>query len=110
MPSAGHAIEWQLFLTLMKKGVRIATLTLGAGLSATGDGRIDQALPLPEKFDIPSATWEAIRTATGRVIAVGTSVVRALESAALDVTGITNLKIDARSQASGCGWPAHGNA
>jgi S-adenosylmethionine:tRNA ribosyltransferase-isomerase len=95
MPSAGHAIEWQLLLTLMKKGVRIATLTHGAGLSATGDVRIDRALPLPERFDIPSTTWEAIRTATGRVIAVGTSVVRALESAALGVTGITNLKIDA---------------
>jgi S-adenosylmethionine:tRNA ribosyltransferase-isomerase len=96
MPSAGHVIEWQLLLKLKNKGVRIATLTHGAGLSATGDVRIDQALPLAERFEIPSATWEAMKAATGRVIAVGTSVVRALESAAaLGLRGITNLKIDA---------------
>jgi S-adenosylmethionine:tRNA ribosyltransferase-isomerase len=95
MPSAGHALDWQLLLKLIKKGVRIATLTHSAGLSATGDSSIDGALPLPERFDIPSATWEAIKATTGRVIAVGTSVVRALESASLGLRGITNLKIDA---------------
>jgi S-adenosylmethionine:tRNA ribosyltransferase-isomerase len=98
MPSAGHALNWQLLLKLMKKGVRLATLTHGAGLSSTGDPRIDQALPLAERFDIPLATTEALKKRTGRVIAVGTSVVRALESAAMGVRGLTTLKIDARHQ------------
>jgi len=38
--------------------------------------------PYPERFAVPPATWRAVRGATGRVIAVGTTVVRALESAA----------------------------
>jgi S-adenosylmethionine:tRNA ribosyltransferase-isomerase len=56
-------------------------------LSATGDEALDAALPLRERFEIPAATVERIRAARargGRVIAVGTSVVRALESRALE--------------------------
>ena len=97
MASAGHALDWQLLLKLMKKGVEIASLTHGAGLSSTGDEDIDRALPLAERFEIPRATMEAVKTARavgGRVIAVGTSVVRALESAALGLTGVTELKIN----------------
>jgi S-adenosylmethionine:tRNA ribosyltransferase-isomerase len=96
MPSAGHALTWQLLLQLRKKGVRIVALTHGAGLSATGAAAIDQALPLGERFEIPAATMEAVEQAKrkgGRVIAVGTSVVRALESAALGLSGTTHLKI-----------------
>jgi S-adenosylmethionine:tRNA ribosyltransferase-isomerase len=61
MPSAGHALDWQLLLKLREKGIQIATLTHGAGLSATGDAKIDQALPLAEKFEIPAATMEAVK-------------------------------------------------
>ncbi|MDQ3011723.1 MAG: S-adenosylmethionine:tRNA ribosyltransferase-isomerase [Acidobacteriota bacterium] len=96
MPSAGYALDWQLLLKLREKGIQIATLTHGAGLSATGDARIDQALPLAERFEIPAATMEAAnqtRASGGRVIAVGTSVVRALESAHLGLSGFTSLKI-----------------
>lgn len=96
MPSAGHALDWQLLLRLKAKGVQIAPLTHGAGLSSTGDLAIDQALPLAERFDIPAATMEAVRQTKangGRVIAIGTSVVRALESAHLGLRGITELKI-----------------
>lgn len=96
MPSAGHALDWQLLLKLMKKGVRIVPLTHGAGLSSTGDADIDRALPLAEKFEIPKATMEAVeqtKAGGGRVVAVGTSVVRALESAGLDLTGFTDVKI-----------------
>jgi S-adenosylmethionine:tRNA ribosyltransferase-isomerase len=96
MPSAGHALNWRLLLKLIRKGVRIAPLTHGAGLSSTGDTRIDRELPLAEKFEIPAATMEAVRqtrASGGRVIAVGTSVVRALESADLDLSGFTTLKI-----------------
>jgi S-adenosylmethionine:tRNA ribosyltransferase-isomerase len=96
MPSAGHILNWQLLLKLMRKGVQLASLTHGAGLSSTGDSDIDQALPLAERFEIPQATMEAVRvtrTRGGRVIAVGTSVVRALESARLGLSGFTDVKI-----------------
>lgn len=96
MPSAGHALNWQLLLRLLKKGVQIVSLTHAAGLSSTGDAAIDRALPLGEKFEIPAATMEAIRQTKsrgGRVIAIGTSVVRALESASETLSGWTELKI-----------------
>ncbi|HET8933925.1 MAG TPA: S-adenosylmethionine:tRNA ribosyltransferase-isomerase, partial [Polyangiales bacterium] len=50
----------------------------------------DRALPLPERYNIPEATRRAIQdtsSAGGRVIAAGTSVVRALESAYQSGTG-----------------------
>jgi S-adenosylmethionine:tRNA ribosyltransferase-isomerase len=96
MPSAGHALDWQLLLKLKHRGIQIATLTHGAGLSATGDAELDRALPLAERYEIPASTWEAVnrtRVNGGRVIAVGTSVVRALESAPLGLSGFTSLKI-----------------
>lgn len=96
MPSAGHAFSWALLLKLIRKGVRIIPLTHGAGLSSTGDAKIDRALPLAERFEIPASAMEAVRRARaggGRVIAVGTSVVRALESASLGLSGFTNLKL-----------------
>jgi S-adenosylmethionine:tRNA ribosyltransferase-isomerase len=99
MPSAGHAFDWQLLLKLMKKGVRVVPLTHGAGLSSTGDAEIDGALPLAERFEIPPATMAAVnltRSNGGRVIAIGTSVVRALESAGTapsELSGFTAMKI-----------------
>jgi S-adenosylmethionine:tRNA ribosyltransferase-isomerase len=82
MPSAGHPLKWEVLLKLLEKGVRIATLTHGAGISSTGNKKIDDSLPLRERYEIPQATVDAIeatRKTKGRVIAVGTSVVRALE-------------------------------
>jgi len=96
MPSAGHAFSWRLMMKLIRKGVQIVPLTHGAGLSSTGDVKIDLALPLAERFEIPSITMEAVsRTmaGAGRVIAVGTSVVRALESAGSGLSGFTTLKL-----------------
>lgn len=96
MPSAGHAFSWRLLLKLIRKGVRIVPITHGAGLSSTGDAKIDQALPLAERFEIPASTMETVRrtkASGGRVIAVGTSVVRSLESASLGLSGFTNLKL-----------------
>ncbi len=101
MPSAGHALDWQLLLKLKEKGIQIATLTHGAGLSATGDEQIDQALPLAERFEIPAATMATVlrtKASGGRVVAVGTSVVRALESASLGLSGVTTLKIGPEHQ------------
>ena len=85
MPSAGWALDMRLLRTLRERGIGIASLTHAAGLSSTGDAVLDAALPLPERFDIPTATVAAIvRTATGpgRVVAVGTTVVRAVEGCA----------------------------
>jgi S-adenosylmethionine:tRNA ribosyltransferase-isomerase len=85
MPSAGRPLTLGMLRQLADAGVRIATLTHAAGLSATGDDGLDAMLPLPERYDIPASTvaaLEATRAEGGRVIAVGTTVVRALESSA----------------------------
>jgi S-adenosylmethionine:tRNA ribosyltransferase-isomerase len=85
MPSAGRPLTWRILLELKRRGIAIAWLTHAAGISTIGDEDLDARLPLPERFDIPHATVDAIRTvreAGGRVIAVGTTVVRALEGCA----------------------------
>jgi S-adenosylmethionine:tRNA ribosyltransferase-isomerase len=87
MPSAGRALSWQILIDLRRRGVEVARLTHAAGLSATGDPDLDARLPLPEPYDLPPETVAAIertRQRGGRVVAVGTTVVRALEGAALD--------------------------
>jgi S-adenosylmethionine:tRNA ribosyltransferase-isomerase len=100
MPSAGKALQWKLLLDLVRHGVNLAALTHAAGISASGDPVLDAMLPLPERYDIPPATVEAIHSTHeqgGRVIAIGTSVTRALEGnyaahgKLLAGTGITDL-------------------
>jgi S-adenosylmethionine:tRNA ribosyltransferase-isomerase len=84
-PSAGFVLDWSLLRALAARGVGFATLTHAAGLSSTGDAGLDARFPLEEAYEIPCATVEAIartRARGGRVIAVGTTVVRALEHAA----------------------------
>jgi S-adenosylmethionine:tRNA ribosyltransferase-isomerase len=96
MPSAGHAITWRLLLSLLEKGIRVVRLTHAAGISSTGDSRVDRMLPLDERFEIPPETLAAIERTKSeghRVIAVGTSVVRALESNALGIAHTTSLRI-----------------
>lgn len=91
MPSAGRPLTWETLLALRRRGIDVASLTHAAGLSATGDPVLDAALPLPEPYDIPAATVAAIaatRARGGRVIAIGTTVVRALESAAALTGGL----------------------
>ncbi len=100
LPSAGYAISFAVLESLRAKGVRVVALTHAAGLSSTGDAALDARLPLPERYSIPDATASAVRDALaagGRVVAVGTSVVRALEASALSgvTNGITDLRIDA---------------
>jgi S-adenosylmethionine:tRNA ribosyltransferase-isomerase len=84
-PSAGFLLDWQLLDTLRARGVGFATLTHAAGLSSTGDGALDARLPLPEPYHLPPGTLRAIEqihARGGRVVALGTTVVRALEHAA----------------------------
>jgi S-adenosylmethionine:tRNA ribosyltransferase-isomerase len=91
MPSAGRPLDWDTLLALRRAGVEIAAVTHAAGLSSTGDPELDAALPLPERFEVPAATVAAIaraRARGGRVIAVGTTVVRALEGNARRFGGL----------------------
>jgi len=82
LPSAGRPLSWEVLLDLKARGIALGALTHAAGLSSTGDPALDRALPLPERYEIPVETVDAVgraRAAGGRVVAVGTSVVRALE-------------------------------
>ncbi len=81
-PSAGLALSWELLLDLRRRGIAIARVTHAAGLSSTGDGELDARLPLAERYEVPEETVRAVATARrrgGRVVAVGTTAVRALE-------------------------------
>ena len=84
-PSAGFLLDWSMLQTIRHRGARFATITHAAGISSTGDLELDARLPLDEPYEIPpsaAALIAATRAAGGRVIAVGTTVVRALEDAA----------------------------
>ena len=81
-PSAGFALDWKFLRMLHERRAEFATITLAAGLSSTGDPALDARLPLDEPYRIPPTTAVAIRrtrTSGGRVVAIGTTVVRALE-------------------------------
>jgi S-adenosylmethionine:tRNA ribosyltransferase-isomerase len=83
-PSAGFILDWRVIGQLRARGAAFATLTHAACLSSTGDADLDRLLPLDEAYDIPSSTAALIRACKrrgGRVIAIGTTVVRALEDA-----------------------------
>jgi S-adenosylmethionine:tRNA ribosyltransferase-isomerase len=84
-PSAGFALDWRILAAWRERGVRFATLSHAAGLSSTGDPALDQRLPFDEFYLISEACASAVHHAKlghGRVIAIGTSVVRALEAVA----------------------------
>ena len=84
-PSAGFILDWTVIQSLRSRGARFATVTHAAGISSTGDLELDELLPFDEPYDIPSHTATLIETSRrlgGRVIAIGTTVVRALEHAA----------------------------
>jgi S-adenosylmethionine:tRNA ribosyltransferase-isomerase len=85
MPSAGRPLTWELLLRLKRQGVELAALSLHTGLSSTRDDSVDAIHPnYDEEYEVPARTAEAVNqahTRGGRVIAVGTTVVRALETA-----------------------------
>jgi S-adenosylmethionine:tRNA ribosyltransferase-isomerase len=84
MPSAGRPLRVSQLRRLRARGIAVAAVTHAAGLSSTGDPVLDAALPLPELSLVPEdavAAVETARAAGGRVVAVGTTVVRALEGA-----------------------------
>jgi S-adenosylmethionine:tRNA ribosyltransferase-isomerase len=86
-PSAGFALDWRSLAAMRAGGVEFETITHAAGISSTGDEELDRLLPFDEPYRIPEATADAIRRTKargGRVVAVGTTVVRALEHAAAE--------------------------
>ncbi len=90
MPSAGRAFTWKLLFDLKRRGVETAYIVLHTSLSSYMDDELDaQHLASEEQYFISEAAAERINQTYrqgGRVIAVGTTVVRALESVA-DETG-----------------------
>ncbi|HEX3250846.1 MAG TPA: S-adenosylmethionine:tRNA ribosyltransferase-isomerase [Pyrinomonadaceae bacterium] len=86
-PSAGFVLDWHVLSAIREHNARFATITHAAGISSTGDEDLDRLLPFDEPYHIPSSTAKAVeltRERGGRVIAVGTTVVRALEDAATE--------------------------
>lgn len=81
MPSAGRPFTAKLLTRLLARGVLVAPLVLHTGVSSPER----HEPPVPEPFEVPVATARlvnAVRGWGGRVIAVGTTVVRALETVA----------------------------
>ena len=90
-PSAGFVLDWQLLDVFRRRGIGFATLTHAAGLSSTGDPALDARLPFDEPYRLPPSTVAAIDAAKargGRIVAIGTTVARALEHAAARAGGL----------------------
>lgn len=93
MPSAGRPFTSQLLVRLMGRGVVVAPLRLHAGVSSPEK----HEPPLPERYSVPASTADVVNLARSRghrVVAVGTTVTRALETAADTASQVT----------AGSGW------
>jgi S-adenosylmethionine:tRNA ribosyltransferase-isomerase len=81
MPSAGRPLSREVLVDLMSAGVVVAPLVLHTGVAS----QESHEPPQPEWVSVPASTARLVdvtRAAGGRVVAVGTTVVRALETAA----------------------------
>ncbi|MEV6396323.1 S-adenosylmethionine:tRNA ribosyltransferase-isomerase [Streptomyces sp. NPDC051907] len=81
MPSAARPFTARLVAGLVSRGVQFAPITLHTGVASAEA----HEPPYPERYEVAAATaWlvNAARAAGGRIVAVGTTAVRALESAA----------------------------
>jgi len=99
MPSAARPFTAELVTRLLVEGVDLAPILLHCGVSSLEA----HEPPQPEPFEVPPDTARRVNAAIrvgGRVIAVGTTSVRALESSAvgpglsLPSSGLTNLVVD----------------
>ena len=98
MPSAGRPFTPEVITRLVAKGVEVAPIVLHTGVASL---EADEQ-PYPERYRVSPSTARRVNAARGdggRVIAIGTTVVRALESATGDdglvhaVEGWTDLVI-----------------
>ena len=88
MPSAGRPFTTELVTRLVTRGIAMAPVTLHAGVSSLEKNEP----PLAELYRVPPATARlvnATRAAGGRVVAVGTTVTRALETVAAEDGTVT---------------------
>ena len=100
-PTAGLHFTQQMLDTLAERGVNIAYVTLHVGAGTFQPVRVAELREHrmhAERYTVPQATALAVNGCQGRVVAVGTTVVRALESAFSDglvqaVSGETSLFI-----------------
>ena len=81
MPSAGRPFTAEQVTGLVARGVLVAPAALHTGVSSLERGE----LPYPERYAVPAATARLVNAVHGwggRVVAVGTTVARALETVA----------------------------
>ena len=106
-PSAGFVLDWRMLARLRDRNITFVTLTHAAGISSTGDDELDARLPFDEPYVIPPATASTINCAIAqgrRIVAIGTTVVRALEHAATALgrirsgAGVATQRITANSR------------
>jgi S-adenosylmethionine:tRNA ribosyltransferase-isomerase len=93
MPSAGRPFTAELITALVTRGVAVAPVTLHTGVSSLEK----HEPPLAERYRVPASTARlvnATRAGGGRVVAVGTTVTRALETVADEDGTVT----------AGAGW------
>lgn len=96
-PTAGLHLTTSGIEAMKARGAKVCRVQLTVGLDTfrpLNDGSLDDHEMHTEAYRVPADTWEAIAGAT-RVVAVGTTVVRALESAAArgELEGRTDLFI-----------------
>jgi S-adenosylmethionine:tRNA ribosyltransferase-isomerase len=80
MPSAGRPFTEELLVRLLARGIPVVPLTLHTGVSSPEQ----HEPPYPERFAVPEVTARLVNSTRGagrRVVAVGTTVTRALETA-----------------------------
>jgi S-adenosylmethionine:tRNA ribosyltransferase-isomerase len=76
-------LTFEALFEIEKRGGVVTHVTHAASISSTGSAELDARLPLAERYEISdqaATALERARREEGRVIAVGTSVVRALEA------------------------------
>lgn len=103
MASAGRPLTSDLLVRLMARGIPVAPVVLHTGVSS----QVAHEPPQPEEYTVPEVTARLVNgtvAAGRRVVAVGTTVVRALESAApsgrvVPTTGWTDLVLGPRRPA-----------
>ncbi|MFN8052209.1 MAG: S-adenosylmethionine:tRNA ribosyltransferase-isomerase [Acidimicrobiales bacterium] len=88
MPSAGRPVTAEVITSLVARGVAVTPLVLHTGVASLEGGE----MPYPERYRVPVETARrvnAARAAGRRVVAIGTTVVRALETVT-DGDGVTH--------------------
>lgn len=96
MASASRPFTPELVAALLAAGVELAPVTLHTGVSSPEAGEP----PYPERYDVPATTSHAVNAALAagrRVVAVGTTAARAIETVA-GADGVAH---------PGAGWTEH---